>query len=215
MPHCTSISADGSVNGKNDGRKRVRVAPKKRSAKRFSVDFRSTKLMPSSTQRPSICGERRRVRRVEEVAAIHRARDEHADRRRVALQRADLHRRRVRAQQRRRPRGRACRARPSPGGSAGSSARRSCTTPSRPRDRAATVKPSSRKIASISSMTSVTGCLAPRQRRRAGSVRSSRRAPSPRAAERRLRSACSDSSRVRASLKRLPGGAACRPWRSP
>ena len=43
--------------------------------------------------------ERRRVRRVEEVAAIHVAGNEHADRRRVRLQRADLHRRRVRAQQ--------------------------------------------------------------------------------------------------------------------
>ena len=54
-PHCTSISADGSVNGKYDGRNRVRDAPKKRSANRLRIDLRSTKLMPSSTHRPSIC----------------------------------------------------------------------------------------------------------------------------------------------------------------
>jgi hypothetical protein len=53
--HSTSISADGSVNGKKLGRKRVRVAPKKRAAKCVSVALRSTKLTPSSTESPSIC----------------------------------------------------------------------------------------------------------------------------------------------------------------
>src|SRR5450756_1620659 len=53
--HSTSISADGSVNGKKLGRKRVRVDPKNLLAKWVSVAFRSTKLIPSSTDRPSIC----------------------------------------------------------------------------------------------------------------------------------------------------------------
>src|SRR4029079_18276617 len=51
-PHCTSISADGSVNGKNDGRNRVLDAPKNSSANRLSVALRSTKLTPSSTDSP-------------------------------------------------------------------------------------------------------------------------------------------------------------------
>src|SRR5262245_12875213 len=50
-----SISAEGSVNGKKLGRKRDFPEPKKRWAKRLSVALRSTKLMPSSTQSPSIC----------------------------------------------------------------------------------------------------------------------------------------------------------------
>ena len=44
--------------------------------------------------------ERRRVRGIEEIASIHLPRREHAHRRLVLLQRADLHRRRMRAQQR-------------------------------------------------------------------------------------------------------------------
>src|SRR5690349_24500366 len=53
--HSTSISADGSVNGKKLGRNLVFVFPKKRFAKFTSVAFRSTKLIPSSTESPSIC----------------------------------------------------------------------------------------------------------------------------------------------------------------
>src|SRR5207244_1006971 len=46
----------GSVKGKNDGRNRTRVsALKKRRAKVASVALKSTKLIPSSTARPSIC----------------------------------------------------------------------------------------------------------------------------------------------------------------
>ena len=55
MRQATSISADGSVNGKKLGRKRVAVSPKKRFAKFASVALRSTKEMPSSTAIPSIC----------------------------------------------------------------------------------------------------------------------------------------------------------------
>src|SRR6266540_4315989 len=54
--HCTSISAEGSVNGKYDGRNRTAVSRvKKRRAKVASVALRSTNVMPSSTARPSIC----------------------------------------------------------------------------------------------------------------------------------------------------------------
>src|SRR5438876_113725 len=54
--HCTSISADGSVNGKNDGRNRTRVsAVKKRRANVASVALKATKGMRSSTARPSRC----------------------------------------------------------------------------------------------------------------------------------------------------------------
>src|SRR2546425_10381185 len=56
MRHCTSISADGSVNGKNDGRNRTRVS----GAKNFRANvergaLKPTKLIPSSTDKPSIC----------------------------------------------------------------------------------------------------------------------------------------------------------------
>ena len=54
--HSTSISADGSVNGKNDGRNRVFVVgPKNRWAKWISVALRSTNEIPSSTASASIC----------------------------------------------------------------------------------------------------------------------------------------------------------------
>ena len=52
--HSTSISAEGSVNGKNDGRNRVLVVgPKNRCAKWISVALRSTNEIPSSTASPS------------------------------------------------------------------------------------------------------------------------------------------------------------------
>src|SRR5689334_2888477 len=54
--HCTSISAEGSVKGKKDGRNRTRVSDvKNRRAKVASVALKSTNVMPSSTARPSIC----------------------------------------------------------------------------------------------------------------------------------------------------------------
>ncbi len=54
--HSTSISADGSVNGKNEGRKRTAVdGEKKRRAKCVSVALRSTNDTPSSMASPSIC----------------------------------------------------------------------------------------------------------------------------------------------------------------
>src|ERR1041385_9204686 len=54
--HVTCMSADGSVNGKKDGEKRVRVSgPKKRRAKVERVAFRSTNVIPPSTTSPSTC----------------------------------------------------------------------------------------------------------------------------------------------------------------
>ena len=54
--HCTSISADGSVNGKNDGRNRTFVVGEKmRRAKVARVALKSTNEIPSSTANPSIC----------------------------------------------------------------------------------------------------------------------------------------------------------------
>ena len=52
--HETSTSADGSVNGKNEGRKRVFVSgPKKRRTNSLIVALKSRKVMPSSTASPS------------------------------------------------------------------------------------------------------------------------------------------------------------------
>ena len=72
----TSISADGSVNGKKLGRKRVRVvAPKKRSRevreRRLEVDEADSLVDRESFD----LREHRRVRRVEEIAAIARCRE--------------------------------------------------------------------------------------------------------------------------------------------
>ncbi|OLC73318.1 MAG: hypothetical protein AUH78_13975 [Gemmatimonadetes bacterium 13_1_40CM_4_69_8] len=50
------MSADGSVNGKKEGEKRVRVVgPKNLRANAESDALRSTKLIPSSTTSPSTC----------------------------------------------------------------------------------------------------------------------------------------------------------------
>jgi hypothetical protein len=54
---------------------------------------------PLVDREPLDLREHRRVRRVEEVAAVHVAGHEHPHRRRVALERAHLHRGGVRAEQ--------------------------------------------------------------------------------------------------------------------
>ena len=52
----TSTSAEGSVKGKKEGRKRTCAAgPQKRRANSASVAFRSTNVADSSTTSPSIC----------------------------------------------------------------------------------------------------------------------------------------------------------------
>ena len=93
-----SISADGSVNGKNDGRSRTPIfSPKKRRAKCRSTPFKSAKRDALVDAQPLDLVEHRRVRGVV-VAAIDRARRDDAHRRLLRQHRADLHRRRVRAQ---------------------------------------------------------------------------------------------------------------------
>src|ERR1700704_3477951 len=55
MGQVTSNSADGSVNGKNDGRSRLCIpGPKKALVKASIVPARSPKVMPRSTASPSI-----------------------------------------------------------------------------------------------------------------------------------------------------------------
>ena len=54
MKHSTSTSAEGSVNGKNDGRKRMRdFGPNISRANSSSVPLRSPIVMSRSTASPS------------------------------------------------------------------------------------------------------------------------------------------------------------------
>ena len=81
--HSTSISADGSVNGKNDGRNRVLVAGAEEPVgevdqRRLEVDERD----PLVHREPFDLGERRRVRRVERVVAVDHPGDHDPHRRR-------------------------------------------------------------------------------------------------------------------------------------
>ncbi len=95
---CTS--ALGSVNGKNDGKKRVFTdEPNSAFMAWSSVPFRSQKVMLVSTAQPFDLVEDRRVRRVERIVAMHLAGNDDAHRRRLLLHGANLHRRSVRAQQ--------------------------------------------------------------------------------------------------------------------
>ena len=56
MTRFTSTSADGSVNGKNDGRNRTCVPGSQNlRANSASVALKSTKLTPSSITSPSTC----------------------------------------------------------------------------------------------------------------------------------------------------------------
>ena len=50
-----SISAEGSVNGKNDGRKRMRMSSRSKKLRRnsVSVPFRSANVTSRSIHRPS------------------------------------------------------------------------------------------------------------------------------------------------------------------
>src|SRR2546427_6028725 len=53
--HCTSISAEGSVKGKNDGRNRTGVsAAKKRRGEGARGALKSTKLIPPSPAGPPL-----------------------------------------------------------------------------------------------------------------------------------------------------------------
>ena len=98
-PKLMSISADGSVNGKNDGRKRtLQVVALEEVAQELGehalqVGERDVLVDPQALD----LVEHRRVRGVA-VDAIDAARRDDLDRRRVRFHVADLDRRRVRAQ---------------------------------------------------------------------------------------------------------------------
>ena len=71
----TSTSAEGSVNGKKDGRKRIRLsAPNSSRANSSSVPLRSRDRDVAVHHQPLDLVEHRRVRLVEGVAAIDAAR---------------------------------------------------------------------------------------------------------------------------------------------
>ena len=97
--HSMSTSADGSVNGKYDGRSRILSG---RSKKPFDELVQHRLHVGEAhalvDDQPLELVEHRRVRHVG-VAAIDAARRNHAQRRLVAHHGADLHGRRVRAQQ--------------------------------------------------------------------------------------------------------------------
>ena len=98
--HSTSISADGSVNGKNDGRNRVLVVGAEEPVR--EVDQRGLEVHerdPLVHREPLDLREGGRVRGVERIVAVDHARNDHPDRRRRLHQRPDLHRRRVGAEQ--------------------------------------------------------------------------------------------------------------------
>ena len=98
-PKRMSISADGSVNGKNDGRKRTVMSSRSKKLRRNSVNtpFRSANDTSSVDPQALDLVEHRRMRRVA-VDAVDATRRDDLDRRRVRFHVADLDRRRVRAQ---------------------------------------------------------------------------------------------------------------------
>ena len=98
-PKRMSISADGSVNGKNDGRKRTFMSSRSKKLRRNSVNtpFRSANVTSLVDPQAFDLVEHRRMRRIA-VDAVHAARRDDLDRRRMRFHVADLDRRRVRAQ---------------------------------------------------------------------------------------------------------------------
>ena len=96
----TASSADGSVYGKKSERNRVRTdsSSNSRRANASIVPNRSAIVRSRSTARHSIWWNDRRVAGVERLVAVRAPGCDHVDRRRLRLHRADLHRRRVRAQ---------------------------------------------------------------------------------------------------------------------
>ena len=205
-----SISADGSVNGKNDGRKRTSSSSfsKKRRRKSVYTPFRSAKLMCSSIHKPFDLVEHRRVRRVG-VDAVGAARRDHLDRRLVHARVAHLHRAGVRAQQQRqavlvlqvdvervlhRARRMVLRV-----------VQRGEVVPVGLDLRAVgDSKPIERQISSMRCQVRITGCMPPRPRPRPGSVTSS--ASSARRSTRAWRSASSRAARFQRRLDLLLRG---------
>ena len=99
-PHWASSSAEGSVNGKKLGRKRVRAGAEEAAREVGQGRLEVHEADPFVDGEPFDLREHRRVRRIEEVATVDVPRREDANGRRPALHRSHLHRRRVRAQER-------------------------------------------------------------------------------------------------------------------
>ena len=98
--HVMANSADGSVNGKNDGRKRALMSgPKSAWMNASIVPSRSPSVMPWSTARPSIWWNTGEWRASSVSRRNARPGITHVDRRALRLHHAHLHRRGVRAQQ--------------------------------------------------------------------------------------------------------------------
>ena len=102
MKQLTYISALGSVNGKNDGRKLVfTLEPNSAFMAWSSVPFRSPKVMFVSTAKPFDLMKHRRVAGIGRIVAMNFSRNHDPQRRLQLLHGANLHRRCVRAQQQR------------------------------------------------------------------------------------------------------------------
>ena len=184
-PHLWQVantSADGSVYGKKLGRKTALVFGPNSSRRNATIGALEVAHRDAFADDEALdLLEHRRVRHVEVVAAVDAAGGDDADRRAVPFHVADLHRRRVRAQQRRggsaagvrSPRARdaarrtaardracpACRAR---GARPACSALRSSASRRRTRGRRRSRSPSARTISSMRSRITVSGCRWPR-----------------------------------------------------
>ena len=96
-----SNSADGSVNGKYDGRRRdVKLGAEERLGERLDRARQVGERDVAVDDEPLDLVEHGHVRGVGRVATEHAAGGDDVDRRRLVEHRADLHRRRVRAQDR-------------------------------------------------------------------------------------------------------------------
>ena len=98
--HVIANSTDGSVNGKNDGRKRaLTFGPNSAWMNASMVPSRSPSVMPSSTASPSIWWNTGEWRASSVSRRNDAARRDHVDRRLLRFHRPHLHRRGVRAEQ--------------------------------------------------------------------------------------------------------------------
>ena len=161
-PKLMSISADGSVNGKNDGRKRTFRSSRSKKRRRNSVStpLRSANADVVVDPQALDLVEHRRVRRVGVDAVDAPGRDD-LDRRPVRLHVADLDRRGVRAQQVAARRRRRCRASTRAGWFSGVLSAVKLWKSSSISGPSATSKPSERNSVSMRSSVRVTGCRPP------------------------------------------------------
>ena len=209
LKHEMSTSTEGSVNGKKCGRRRTsRSGPKIARAKRQQRALEVRERDPPVDREALDLREHGRVGGVGRVAPVAAAAGRDVDRRRLACHRADLHRRGVRAQHRRRPRRSRCRSPAATGASRACSARRSCCGRSRPRGRRRSGSRSPTNMSRISRRVSSIRWEWPRGRRTPGSVTSTRSragaASSSAAASSAARRSIAASSAARARLSSAP-----------